>query len=532
MDKKNLEYEEQVNRLTKELKASESRFVRIVEENPDGIIIVNHEGIICFMNTAAERLFSRKADKFLGTQFGLPIFDGERTEISIDQGKGNKKIAEVRVVETKWEGAPAYLATLRDITVQWQMRKKLEQTNNTLNQTIDELKTANQLIVQQQGSVIEEERLTLLLQMAGAIAHDLNQPLMALLGNIELMRLAFNDNKEKKEIYLDRIEDAGQRISHSVKKIQHIRQHETIQHDSRSTIINLNQIINMLILSESDKEYNMLKNLLKDNNQINFTHAVSIEKSVQLLNQIQYDAIIAFDTLCDENAYNLLKKMVEKQLETPVIVIAGNDDEDACEKFIKTGASECIYEREITPESFMKKVDNTLEKCKQKKEMKNTLKTMSGLSNINSQTLMYNRLYFMESLDREIERTKRNQTEFVVYMLVMDQFDKYSSTHYQTDSNNSFSKYGIILKNSLRKSDLICRYSNEEFGMILPDTPGKNSNVASNRIDEIIAVYNQELEDQPLLPKVGIGKACYSLSDPMSSFEIVSQAKQAAFLLH
>lgn len=51
------------------------------------------------------------------------------------------------------------------------------------------LKEANQKIFEQQKSVIEEERLKVLLQMAGPTSHELNQPLIALLGSIEIMRL-------------------------------------------------------------------------------------------------------------------------------------------------------------------------------------------------------------------------------------------------------------------------------------------------------------------------------------------------------
>ena len=54
-----------------------------------------------------------------------------------------------------------------------------------LNQAVQALKAANQKILEQQKSVIEEERLKVLLQMAGATSHELNQPLMALLGSID-----------------------------------------------------------------------------------------------------------------------------------------------------------------------------------------------------------------------------------------------------------------------------------------------------------------------------------------------------------
>ncbi|MCP4021798.1 MAG: response regulator [Desulfobacteraceae bacterium] len=91
----------------------------------------------------------------------------------------------------------------------------------------DKLKSANQKIKEQQKSVVEEERLKVLLQMAGATAHELNQPLMILLANIEILMTIDHIPSEVSK-YLSAIEDSGKRISEIVKTIQTIR-HDQIQ---------------------------------------------------------------------------------------------------------------------------------------------------------------------------------------------------------------------------------------------------------------------------------------------------------------
>jgi len=119
-------------------------------------------------------------------------------------------------------------------------RESLLETRKRLEKTITKLKTANKKIKEQQLAVVQEEKLKVLLQMAGATAHELNQPLMILLGNIELMEIS-QDNPELAARYLIKIKEAGLRISNCVKKIQNIRHTETRAHDSQSTIINLDQ---------------------------------------------------------------------------------------------------------------------------------------------------------------------------------------------------------------------------------------------------------------------------------------------------
>jgi len=122
----------------------------------------------------------------------------------------------------------------------FQQRESLRKTGERLKKTITELKIANKKIQEQQHAYVQEEKGKVLLQMAGATAHELNQPLMILLGNIELMELS-QSKPEATAKYLSKIKEAGLRISDCVKKIQNIRHMETRPHDSQSTIINLDQ---------------------------------------------------------------------------------------------------------------------------------------------------------------------------------------------------------------------------------------------------------------------------------------------------
>ena len=102
------------------------------------------------------------------------------------------------------------------------------------------LEEANKKILDQQKALVEKERLKVLLQMAGTTAHELNQPLMILLGNIEILGL-FKDDHQKILDLIPRIQKAAETISNTVKKIQNIRYDVTVNHDSKTQIIKLDQ---------------------------------------------------------------------------------------------------------------------------------------------------------------------------------------------------------------------------------------------------------------------------------------------------
>jgi diguanylate cyclase (GGDEF)-like protein/PAS domain S-box-containing protein len=111
-------------RAEEELSESRATFHAIIEKSLDGIIIVDTEGDVQFLNQAAADLFNLSRQELLGTQLSFPMSSVEATEINfVHPGRG-KRIAEMRMAETRWKGKQAYVATLRDITG----RKKMEES--------------------------------------------------------------------------------------------------------------------------------------------------------------------------------------------------------------------------------------------------------------------------------------------------------------------------------------------------------------------------------------------------------------------
>jgi len=114
--------QEELERRSRELQAAEARFRNLIVRNADAIVVVDGGGVVRFCNPAAEALFGRRAADLVGAAFGFPLVIGETTEIDVVGAAGEELVAEMRVVETEWEGEPALLAVLRDISE----RKRLE----------------------------------------------------------------------------------------------------------------------------------------------------------------------------------------------------------------------------------------------------------------------------------------------------------------------------------------------------------------------------------------------------------------------
>ena len=85
---------------------------RLLNMNPDSILVVDHGNIILYANTAAVVLFNNATDQLEGTKFEFPINDGHSKEISI----GEHSIVEMSMTPLVWNGDDVVLVTLHDIT--------------------------------------------------------------------------------------------------------------------------------------------------------------------------------------------------------------------------------------------------------------------------------------------------------------------------------------------------------------------------------------------------------------------------------
>ncbi|MGD0795343.1 MAG: PAS domain S-box protein [Dehalococcoidales bacterium] len=107
---------------TREILSIQANLLKILEKNADAIIVVGGDKRILFTNPAVETLLGLAQKELINQPFKYPLDGGSSVEIEINRPDKARTIAEMRVVDITWEGKPAYLASLRNITE----RKKAE----------------------------------------------------------------------------------------------------------------------------------------------------------------------------------------------------------------------------------------------------------------------------------------------------------------------------------------------------------------------------------------------------------------------
>ncbi|SHE69627.1 PAS domain S-box-containing protein [Desulfacinum infernum DSM 9756] len=88
----------------------------LVENTADGILVLDRDGRIVFANPAAEALLGQSVEDLLATPFGCLIKGDVPVEIDLPRRHGGAGWGLLNTAETVWDGNPATIVSIRDIT--------------------------------------------------------------------------------------------------------------------------------------------------------------------------------------------------------------------------------------------------------------------------------------------------------------------------------------------------------------------------------------------------------------------------------
>jgi len=179
--------------------AREAGFHSVVDRSSDGVVVTDGEGIVRFANRAACALLGREDGGLEGRPAPFPHAGTDPLEIEVP-GPTPPRIVELRKTATEWEGEPARLVLLRDIT---------EGTRAALER--------ERLIGELQAKNTELERFTY------TVSHDLKAPLVTIVGFLGFLeRAAASGDRERLHGDIGRIVGAAVRMQRLLDGLLHL----------------------------------------------------------------------------------------------------------------------------------------------------------------------------------------------------------------------------------------------------------------------------------------------------------------------
>jgi two-component system cell cycle response regulator len=134
------------------------------------------------------------------------------------------------------------------------------------------------------------------------------------------------------------------------------------------------------------------------------------------------------------------------------------------------------------------------------------LMTVDGL------TQLYNRRYFLESLEREFARSKRYKNPFALVMVDVDHFKKINDRFGHQAGDTVLRRIGAVLKTKVRSNDLAARIGGEEFALILPETKQQGAIALADKLRRAVEAERITHDGESIRVTVSLGVAEFSRS--------------------
>ncbi|GEM_PF-3774785 len=139
-------------------------------------------------------------------------------------------------------------------------------------------------------------------------------------------------------------------------------------------------------------------------------------------------------------------------------------------------------------------------------------------------TGLYNRAFFNQMLEKEVERARRYQLPISVVMLDIDHFKSVNDTYGHQVGDRILKEVARIVMENSRSSDLAARYGGEEIVVIMPQT-SDGSKIWAERVRERIKM---ETENPKVTASFGVCIGDYSYGD-WTGEELVKAADEALY---
>ncbi len=91
-------------------------FRRVADLHPDGVAVVDSVGTVVYANPAAAQMLARELGDLVGSRLGVSVGRVQPIKLEVALGPGRTGEVELVWCTTSWDGEPAQLFTIRDVT--------------------------------------------------------------------------------------------------------------------------------------------------------------------------------------------------------------------------------------------------------------------------------------------------------------------------------------------------------------------------------------------------------------------------------
>lgn len=164
---------------------------------------------------------------------------------------------------------------------------------------------------------------------------------------------------------------------------------------------------------------------------------------------------------------------------------------------------------------------------KEEEEKEELIKKLNHLSTTDSLTGLLNRRALNDKLGHEIERASRYNNDLSLIICDVDLFKHINDTYGHTAGDRALTAVSEVLRQTLRKADILGRYGGDEFMIILPETSHAGALSLAEKVRSAVEGLELDLPGNKrtlLTLSIGVASCCM----PEDSLDTIVSLADAA----
>jgi diguanylate cyclase (GGDEF)-like protein len=252
------------------------------------------------------------------------------------------------------------------------------------------------------------------------------------------------------------------------------------------------ETIDVLLIEDNHDDALLIQHYLSMTKKVLYQvhHVDDLRKGLECLKSGRVHVVLLDLGLPDADGLNAFEKVHALSPKVPIIVLTGHDNDDVAMEAVHKGAQDYLIKGQISGNLLHHSIRYAIERKRAAEELKRLNELLEHQATTDPLTGILNRSKFNNTLNAEIQRSKRYALPLSLIMFDVDHFKKINDSYGHHVGDKVLCEIVELVKENIRVHDFFARWGGEEFFIMATNTEQDNAGLLAENLRVTIGQHH------------------------------------------